>query len=250
MPETVDVRKLFEGNKILLGGIGPNIEVEELRESEQALLDKFIKESQEVIGQVSPYLANILVNHVDLIIDFARIFKAKVRQTFGGEAPQPNNFGIAFLAPYDLKYATTPSPTEPAYTTYSQRSWVLSLTSGTAIYLLGDGTNFFKMSPTVGSRALGLIFQNGIIEVGTTPKVDQFQVRTEQVNYAPWRATTITDQPIDPRRPIYVYKTPFAIPLWYDFGIMLSAMPHTTGDSDLRLFGVVFYEYGYHSALK
>ena len=250
MAQAVPVQDLFAGKKILLGGIGPTIEVESFTETELDLLNKFIDEVGKTMREVSPYLANLFFDHRDLIRTFGEIFKAKVKQTFGGEAPTPNSFGIGLLAPYDLHYTDTPSAEEPAYTAYGPFDWKLTVSQGTPIYVLGDGANFFRMSPTVGKRALAVIFQNGFVEIGTTPSFNQFLVKTEKVNYAPWRAHTIQDQPIDPRKPIYVYHTPFVIPLWYDYGVMLSAMPTRSGTSDFRLFGVVFYEYGYHSQLK
>lgn len=251
MATTEPVEKVFEGADLLLGGIGPTIEIEEFTEDELDLFNKFFSETVDAIRQVSPYVASELENQKDVILKIGEIFKAKVGgKTFGGSPPSPGQIGVAVLAPFDLHYTVIPSDTEPAYTAYGASDWKLSVTAGTTVYLLGDATHFFKMSPTVGKRAMGIIIKNGIIEVGTTPSLNQLYARTEKVDYAPWRVHTLQDQPIDPDRPVYVYATPFAIPLWYDFGIRLAAMPNKTGVADVRLVGVVFYEYDYYSSLK
>ena len=246
---TSDINEFLKEYNVLLGGYGPSIEYEELTDTEMELLDKFLDEVVESFTNINSYIAELVDKNRNLVKLFAEIFKAKVSKPFGGEIPNSNNFGIALLAPFDLKYVGTPSADNPAYTSYSETSWLLSITANNVLHILGDGTNFFKMSPTTGKRAIAVIFQNGFIEVGTTPSFDQFQAKTEKVNYAPFRAHTLQDVKIDPYRSLYVYRTPFAIPLWYDFGIMLDAMPRRTGTADLRLLGVVFYEYGFYSSL-
>ena len=148
MPRAERVEELFGGKRILLGGIGPTIEVEDFTETELDLFEKFVEKTSKTLKEVSPYLANLFLEHKDLMLTFGEIFKAKVKQTFGGEAPTPNSFGIGLLAPYDIHYTDTPSATEPAYTSYGKYDWSLSVTQGTAVYLLGDGTNCFRMSPT------------------------------------------------------------------------------------------------------
>ena len=247
---SMKVEDIFQGYDVLLGGIGPTLEISEFSEDELDLFDKFFKEVSDAMELVSPYVANELRNQKELILRIGEIFKAKVNdKTFGGSPPSPGQIGVAVLAPFDLHYTDSPSATEPAYTAYSNANWKLSITAGNAVYLLGDATNFFKASPTVGRRAMGIIIKNGIVEVGTSPSFLQFYARTEKVDYAPWRAHTLQDQPVDPDRPIYVYSTPFAIPLWYDFGVRMAAMPNRDGVADLRLVGVIFYEYDYYSSL-
>ena len=246
---TESVDKLFGGYDIFLGGIGPSIETKSLTEDEQSLLDKFIAEYKAHLAMVHSKLAATLVDHKDLIYTFAEIFKAKVDKSFGGEIPSPGSFGVKPLMPFDLHYTDTPSASEPAYTAYGKYSWTLSVTEGTPVYLLGDATNYFKMSPTVGRRAIALIFKGGIVEVGDTPKIFQFKLDSERNVYPPWDTSPLADVRVDPQKPLYIHKMPYAIPLWYDFGVKMQAVPHETGTVDLRLVGVVFYEYDYYASL-
>jgi hypothetical protein len=245
---TVDVKKLFEGEYIFLGGIGPSIETKSFSENEIDLLEKFIDEYKGHIKMVSPTLAYTVEKHKDLIHTMGEIFKSKVDKSFGGEIPSPGSFGIKALFPFDIHYTDTPSATEPAYTAYGKYTWEVDTTAGTPVYLLGDASHFFKMKPTTGSRAIALIFQNGIIEVGSTPKFYQFKIDSERNTYPPFNTSPLADVRTDPERAVYIHKTPFAIPLWYDFGVKLQAVPHYTGTADIRLLGIVFYEYDYYSA--
>ena len=245
---TESVESLFGDYHVFLGGLGPSIETKSLTKDEEDLLNKFLDEYQSHLSLVHSKLAGTLKYHRDLIFTFAEVFKAKVDKSFGGEIPSPGSFGVKPLMPFDLHYTDTPSASEPAYTAYGKYSWTLSVTQGTPVYLLGDAANYFKMSPTVGRRAIALIFQDGIVEVGATPKVFQFKVDSERNVYPPWNTSPFADVRIDPEKPIYIHKTPYAIPLWYDFGVKMQVVPHESGTVDLRLFGVVFYEYDYYSA--
>lgn len=245
---TQDIHELIGDYDVFLGGIGPSIEVQNLSEDEITLIEKFFNEANRALSRTSPYVADAFVKQKDLIYTFAQIFKAKVNgKSFAGEVPSPGSLGIAMLMPFDLHYTDTPSGTAPAYTSYGKYDWTLSTTAGTAVYLLGDATNYFKMNPTVGKRAMAIVIKDGVIEVGDSPKFYQFKLDTERNTYPPFRTHVLADVSTDPDRPVYVHKIPFAIPLWYDFGIKFQAVPHFTGTADLRLVGVVFYEYDYYS---
>jgi len=245
MPTTQDISELLRGYDVLIGGVGPTIEIEEFNSQEMDLFDSFVNYAVEQLSLVSPNLANIFNEQKDLILTFAKIFKAKIGgKAFGGITPSSAQFGIGMLIPYDLKYKAD------APTVYDGRTWKISTTAGTPVYLLGSATTFYKANDVVGSRSMLLILKNGLIELGTTPKFDQMQVLTEKVTYTPFRLSPFADIPIEKEKPLYIYVTPMAIPVWYDFGIKVSLMPNTSGVSDLRLLGVVYYEYGYYNTLK
>ena len=242
---TVDLSKVFENYDVLLGGVGPSVEISEFNDTEMKLFDAFIDYAKTQLERISPTIANDFVEQRDLILTFAKIFKAKIgSKAFGGLTPSSSQFGIGLLIPYDLKYDTS------AVTAYDGRTWKISLTAGTATYLLGDATTFYKASSTVGKRSMFVILKNGLIEIGTTPKIDQLKIETEKINYTPFRLSPLADIAIEKEKPVYQYITPMAIPVWYDFGIKISVMPNTTGTSDLRLLGVVYFEYDYYNALK
>jgi len=244
MVTTINLNKELAKFDLLIGGYGPEVEAQALTNDEEVLLDKFIKKTANALAMRSPELADIFSKHTDMIRVFAEIFKAKTdNKTFGGELPSPGKIGIKVLQPLDVKYSAT-APTD-----YDGHTWVLDLTAGTKVYLLGSDTEFYKSSSTTGSRTMMLIFKDGIVEYGTVPKVNQFRAYTEKVTYAPFTVNTLVDKTLDRYGKLFVYETPFAIPVWYDFGVKLEAMPQVSGTSDLRLMGVVFYEYNYFSDL-
>jgi hypothetical protein len=108
----------------------------------------------------------------------AGIFKGKLQGngTFTYPA-QPGQLGVSFLVPQMVNYDQTNAPTGYA----NKDTWQLPTTAGTPVYILGSSTAFYKTSSTPGQRTMMVIFQNGLIEVGTTPSFRQIQVLT-QVN--------------------------------------------------------------------
>jgi len=252
MPEnTVDVEKLFAGYDVLLGGIGPSIEISDFNDQEKDLFNAFIEYATESLKRIDSNIASDFSSQKDLILAFAKVFKAKIgNKPFGGIMPSSSQFGIGLLIPQDIKYVDTPSAEQPAYTDYDGHDWKLSLTAGTPVYLFGSASEYYKANPVVGQRSMIIVLKNGLIEVGTTPSINQIKIETEKINYTPFRLHPLVDVPISKDKAIYQYQTPMAIPIWYDFGIKISAMPIESTTADLRILGVVLYEYGYYSSMK
>jgi len=246
---SVSPEELFEGYDVLIGGLGEQ-EVSDFSSTEDELFNKFIEDSVDALEKISTEIAKDFEGQAGLFHEIARIFKAKVDKPFGGLLPTSGQFGAGLLIPQDVKYVATASSTYPAYTHYSSNSWNITLTAGTARYLLGDGTNYYKASPTTGSRAIFCIMKNGIIEIGTTPSFNQFQIKTERVTYPAFSVHPLVDQPVERGYTIYRYNVPFAIPVFYDFGIMIGGMPLVSKTSDVRLIGVIFYEYDFRKNLR
>jgi len=163
--------------------------------------------------------------------------------------PSSSQFGVGLLIPQLLKYNASPSSTYPSYTDYTVNSWNISLTAGSTAHILGDGTNYYKASPTTDARSAICIMKNGFISVGTSPAINQIQVKTEKVTYPPYTVQPLVDINIERDIPVYRYNVPFNIPIFHDFGIMIDAEPIHTKTEDLRLIGVVFYEYNFFKNL-
>jgi len=241
--------ELFKEYDVLVGGLG-ELEYEDFSDNEDTLFSKFIENSIDALDKISPEIAKDFEAQSGLFETLATVFKAKVDKPFGGILPTSGQFGAGLLIPQDVKYVATASSSSPAYTDYTANSWNISLTAGTTAYLLGSSANFYKASPTTGSRAMFVIMKNGIIEVGTTPSINQFQISTERVSYPSLSVHPLVDQPVERGYTIYRYNLPFAIPVFYDFGIKLTAMPIQSGTKDVRLIGVIFYEYDFRSSLR
>jgi len=97
-----------------------------------------------------------------------------------------------------------------------------------------------------------VMFQNGLVEVGTTPSFRQIQVLT-QVNesYGPMGVEPAVDLEVEKGKNLYVYPTPGALIVPYDVGVKLLAMPYRTNPNgeEVRLVGVLLYEYNFFANL-
>lgn len=246
---TIRPETLWKQYDILIGGLGA-LDREPFVEDEVSVFNKFAEDSVDVLDKISPEIAKNFKDQVPLFRSVGEAFKAKVDKAFGGILPSSGQFGVGLIIPQDIRYVVTPSATNPAYSDYTLNSWKLSLTAGTRINILGDGTNFFKARPTTLYRCAMVIMKNGIIEVGTSPSLNQFLVKTERTSYPAFTIHPLVDQPIEEGYTIYRYNLPFAIPLFHDFGVMLQGMPTISKTSEIRLFGVIFYEYDHRAALS
>ena len=246
---TIAPEELWKPFDILIGGLGA-LSRTPFTDGEKSAFDKFAEDAVDVLNKISPEIANDFKVQVPLFMSVGEVFKAKVDKAFGGILPSSGQFGVGLLIPQDVKYTATASASAPAYTDYANNSWSLSLTAGTAINFLGDGTNYYKARPTTGYRCAFVIMKNGIVEIGTTPSINQFLIKTERTSYPAFSVHPLVDQPIDRGYMIYRYNMPFAIPVFYDFGVMLQGMPTVTKTSDIRLIGVIFYEYDHRASLS
>jgi len=249
MVETVSPEKLWEGFDVLIGGLGA-LSVRRMSPDESNVFNVFVSDSVNVLRKISPEIAEDFKAQGALFKAFGEAFMGKVDKAFGGILPSSGQVGVGLIIPQDIRYVATASAANPAYSGYDLNAWTISLTAGSAAYLLGTATEFFKPKPTVGARCAILLMKNGLIEVGTTPALNQVQVTTERISYPVSSIHPIVDQTIERGLTIYRYNLPFAIPMFYDFGVRLAVMPTVTKSSDLRMVGVIFYEYDHRKSLS
>ena len=222
-----------------------------LSSSEEAALENYLGLQLDVLQYQSPVLYKIAKNQIEAgLVDVAAgIFKGKLQGngTFSFPA-QPGQLGITFLIPQIVNYNQTSAPTGYA----NKDTWSLPTTAGTAAYILGNASTFYMSSSTPTQRAMLVIFQDGLIEVGSTPSFRQLQVIT-QVNesYGPMGVEPLVDVEVEKGKNLYAYPTPGAIIVPYDVGVKLLAMPYRTNTNgeEVRLFGVALYEYNFFSSL-
>jgi len=246
---SVSPEALWEKFDVLIGGLGA-LTVRKMTDKESELFNKFIDDSVDVLEKISPEIARDFKSQGALFKSFVEAFMGKVDKAFGGILPASGQIGVGLIIPQDIRYVATPSSSLPAYSDYDLNSWDISLTAGTPAYLFGSATAFFKPKPTVGERCAICIMKNGIIEVGTTPSVNQIQFTTERVNYPAFAIHPLVDQPIERGYTIYRYNLPFAVPMFYDFGVKLALMPTVTKKSNIRPIGIIAYEYDHRASLK
>jgi len=198
------------------------------------------------LAKISPVLASEIMPQKSMFTKWAGVAKAKFPGTKSISFPgQSGNIGVNFLVPALIKYYATPSSTYPCYTSYPVNSWDITLTAGTEAYLFGaGGTSYYKASPTTEKHQLTVIAKNGVIEIGTSPKIDQMRLYSQaDTKYGPWTAHPLIDVTIEPNKTIYQYPTIGAVPLYHDFGIQWGIMPRVSGVSTIKLIGLSFYEH-------
>jgi hypothetical protein len=224
-----------------------------LEADERAAIEKVFRYGIEQIRRVSPRVAADIEPQLGLALKIAGTFKEMIPEKKAYTFPsETGSLGVAWLFPQALKYAATASSTSPCYTSYPSDSWTLSLTAGTAAYFLGDGTNYYKSNPATGAHSTVLIFNNGVIEIGSTPKISQFRLISEGLTkYGIYTVAPVAEISIEEDKAIYQYPTPMgAIPVFYDKGVMWGFMPDASGTSTIKLLGLVFYEHDFASTFK
>jgi len=225
----------------------------ELDPSEEAAIDNYLGIQLDIMQDQSPVLYRIVKKQVDagLVKTAAGIFKGKLQGngTFTYPA-QPGQLGVSFLIPELVNYNQSAAPTGYA----NSDSWLLPTKAGTPAYILGGTTPpfFYMTSRTPGQRAMMVVFQNGLVEVGTTPSFRQIQVVT-QINesYGPMGIEPVVDLEVEKGKNLYVYPTPGALIVPYDVGVGMAAMPYRTNPTgeEVRLVGVMLYEYNFFANL-
>jgi hypothetical protein len=221
--------------------------------TERVAIEKVFRYGVNQIKRISPKIAADIESQLGLAIKMAGIFKEMIPEKKSFAFPSEiGSLGVAWLFPQAIRYATTPSSSAPCWTSYPNNSWTLTLTAGTAAYFFGDGTNFYRASPATGAHAMLLIFNNGVIEIGSTPKISQFRMMSEgMTRYGIYTVAPVVEVSIEGDKAIYQYPTPLgAVPVFYDRGIMWGFMPEASGTSTIKLLGLVFYEHEFASTFK
>jgi len=246
---SINLRDLFreelgEGINVFTGGRDV-VNVERLtREEEDAVL-MCVRMVERQLALISPSLAADWRKHESAWLKWAAVAKGLFPEKKPVSFPsEPGKIGVAPLFPQAIKYAASPSDTAPCYTNYETNKWTIPLTAGTAAWILGDGSHYYKASPQTNKHAMLVVMQDGVIEVGTTPSAQQFRIVTEIYSrYGIYVANPLVDNTIEHGKLIYRYPTPGMIPVYHDLGIMWGFMPTRDGKADIRLLGLVFYEH-------
>ncbi len=244
------LRNLFKEEEakiaIFYGG-REDIEYLPLTNDERAAVDKAVDQALIPLRKVSPTIASTYELHRSFFQKCAGIAKAKFPGQKTVQFPsQAGGIGAIPLIPQAVKWAVTPSATDPCYTSYKTNSWDIDLTAGTAAYILGNGTDFYKASLTAEKHSLLAICWNGLLELGSTPRLGQMRIWTQaETKYGIWSIHPLVSLPIEPGKTLYQYNTVGALIVTHDFGIMWKVLPTATGTSTLPLLGMVFYEHDF-----
>lgn len=204
------------------------------------------------LRKVAPEIASDIERQRELAVEMASVAKATfpVRKNYSFPSV-PGSLGVTWLFPQAIRYSITPDREAPCYTSYKPNSWDIDVVAGTPAYFFGDGTNFYRASPATERHAFILVFHNGVIEVGSTPTVEQFHVMSEgKRDYGIYTVEPLVDVPVRSGVALYQYPTLGALFITHDRGIMWGFMPRTSGTKTIKLLGLVFYEHEFASSLK
>jgi hypothetical protein len=153
-------------------------------------------------------------------------------------------------------YADVAGSTTGATAGLPMNFWDVGMTAGTALYLFGLTNGTFYTGRTITEKhSMAVLAQNGLIEVGTTPKLSHMLVASQvQSKYAPIAIQPLVDVPLstgvgNQLANIYQYNTPGMIALTHNFGMRIAVMPTVTAKSRLQWLGMTFFEYDHMSTL-
>jgi hypothetical protein len=226
-----------------------------LNEQEVKIVLYVFRQGVDVLRRTLPEVARDIERQVNLAVLAAGLAKGAFNATINyAFPPTTGTLGVAWLFPQAIKYALTPSPTAPAYTSYKANSWDIDVTAGTPAFILGGpgATEFYRASPATNARAFILIFENGLIQIGTSPAVEQFHIISEsRGDLGAYTVQPLVELPIEKNLAVYQIPTPLgAIPIDHNQGIKFSFLPRVTGTITLKLLGLVFYEIDFFKTFK
>jgi len=228
-----------------------SVTISPLTEEEKRYVNRVFNKLVESLRKRAPSIAASIEAQRSIAHKVAQIAKGMLGNKPITYPSKVGGIGVNPLIPQVIKYVATPNSDNPAYTDYPANSWDLTLTPGTNVYLLGSSTNYFKYPNIQGRRAIAVIFMDGVVEVGTTPKLSQFRYLSEaSTEWGVYNTFPLVEVPVEYGKAIYQYSTPGVLILWYDFGVKWYAMPIRGGTSTIELVGLIFYEHDFMSDTK
>jgi len=201
------------------------------------------------LRKVAPKIAADIERQRQLALESAAIAKAQMKAEDKRYSFPPDTsagLGVAWLFPQAIKYAATPSNATPCYTDYVANSWDIPISTDRAYWILGDGTNYYKCNPAEDQRSFILVFQNGLVEVGSTPSAEQFQVKSEsRPDLGMYTVEPLIEVNTEDFKPLYQYPTPGALFVDHIKGVMWGFRPKRAGTATMKLLGLVYYEFNF-----
>lgn len=260
-PEANAGIRVFSGGKDL-------IDIADMAAEERDAVLYCFDQNVKKIENVSPKLAASLRPQREAMVKFAQIAKGTFPETKTYSYPgQQGGLGVDFLTPYTFNYNSSATVADGAdgsngFTEYLDStitgfgSWNLNFAAANnhPVPLLGSWatkgtpaatvTNYYKGSGETGKHSYVVLFQDGIVEIGTTPRIQQLFFKSQLMDkYVPIAQNPLLCQSIEEDRSIYQYSTPGIIPVSHQTGVQVVAQG--TGDagvSYIPLLGMVFYE--------
>ena len=220
---------------------------EPLDDTEQKHLSEFFALAEKYIKPRSPLLFETFKRQEPLIQRLTSVVKALLNgPSFGGVDPDEGEFGIALAFPQLIKYDTT----TPVL--WGNDSWEITISDtdvGTEKYLFGNDTTYYTGNSTEDKRTELLILEDGLFTVGTKPPFTQYKMEFEGKPYNPYHTAPLVDLEWrngvseETAEQIYPIDFPFGVFIPHNYGFKMSFIPEKAGTFDLRILGVVWFEY-------
>jgi len=251
--------EITNGVKMFMGG-RDTYDYERLTDEEADSIHLAFDKNLKRIENVSPKLAANMRPQREAFVKWAGIAKATFPETKSFSYPAvAGGLGADWITPELYKYSTSPAAAAATNsysdyngTTAAFTSFDLTLTAGTARYVAGNvtETNFYKGCATTDKHSFVVIAQDGLVELGTTPKVNMMKFSTQlQTKYQWISMSPSLTQTMEDYRAIYQYDTPGMIPMDHNVGTLIKVMPTVSGTTTLVPLGMVFYEYDFATTL-
>lgn len=241
--------RVFSGGKDV-------VDMAELSQDERDQIGYCFDTNVRKIEFVSPKIAAGLRMQREAMIKWAAIAKGTFpeQKTFSYPG-QSGGLAVDFINPYLFGWGDVAGTggnslyynVAGAAGTTEMRTWDIPFTSGTSSYILGyDGTySYYKGCPNTGHHSYPVLFQDGIIEIGTQATIAEMFFKSELMDrYTPISAPPLNRETIEEGRSIFQYNTPGMIPLSYQNGggVQIKALPLKTTVAHMPLLGMIFYE--------
>jgi hypothetical protein len=243
--------RVFSGGKDL-------IDIADMASEERDAILYCFDQNVKKIENISPKLAASIRPQRDAMVKFAQIAKGTFPETKTFSYPgQMGGLAVDFLSPATFRYGDATAVGLTQYLgidgtigTTQNGTWDMPLAAGTSKFLLGNSTStYYKGCATQDKHSYVVLFQDGIIELGSTPKIDQMQFKSELMDkYVPIAMQPLMTQSIEEGRTIYQYSTPGMIPVSHQTGVNIQIHPIYSGTANIPLLGMVFYETAFNPA--
>lgn len=259
------ILRCYNASLPLIKRISPNIGMD--IENQQSTKVAYDGSGNAVAGSVGGNNDGYLSSGHSIALKFAMIAKGTLASQGGTKPitwpPVVGQIGVSFLDPFLVQYARSKTSTYPSYTDYTSDTWNVQFNStlgSTLVQLLGAATytkntppatssaisaqNYYQASNTINQRELFFIFQNGILELGTTPDIQEWILQTSLTQaYSAYITHPLVYKPVETFKTIYQYNTPGVIPVYNDMGTYLAGLAQsTTSIHTMPLLGMAFYE--------
>jgi hypothetical protein len=255
---TLEVQRIQElvGANVGVAVLNRKFTHKALNDREVRVVLEVFKQGVDILRRTLPEVARDIERQVSLAVLAAGLAKGAFNATINyAFPPTTGTLGAAWLFPQAIKYVLDPSePAAPAYTSYKPNSWDIDVTAGTPAFIFGGpgATQFYRASPATNARAFILVFENGLIQVGTAPAVEQFHLISEaRGDLGAYTVQPLVEIPLEKNLVVYQIPTPLgALPIDHNQGVKFSFLPRVTGTITLKLLGLVFYEIDFFKTFK